>query len=139
MRRSYEYHNSKSPIDEYLERLTQMQKTPTIIVDYPPFPTVHETLNNNPTPTNKHDDHPKIMSHVNHQKQQAPETHKKVHFAEQGKGDVQAPETHKKVHFAEQGKHDVHEGKSIDVEADGFIQQKHRTFELRKWDTFKVY
>lgn len=58
---------------------------------------------------------------------------------------IQACAAHKKVHFVENEKitdvdknmkHEVHEERSVDAEADGFIKQKHKNFELAKWATF---
>ncbi|KAL8097919.1 hypothetical protein AgCh_030874 [Apium graveolens] len=47
----------------------------------------------------------------------------------------EAPQGHKKVHFIKKEKT---KEASIDAEADGFIRQKHKKFELTKWETFKA-
>lgn len=70
---------------------------------------MHEVLNNKPTNTEESNDR-----------------QKKVHFVKQDEKRTEV------------GKHVVDE-KSVDAEADGFIQQKHKGFALCKWDTFKVY
>lgn len=57
---------------------------------------------------------------------------------------IQAPAAHKRVHFVENDKitevdkkkkREVREERSVDTEADGFIKQKHKNFELAKWAT----
>ncbi|KAL8529961.1 hypothetical protein ACS0TY_007145 [Phlomoides rotata] len=136
MYRSYNYHSSSSSYysasDEDLERLDRLQRMPSMIADTPYFPNVHEVLNNHPVHVEEnYNHHKKKKSDKNNKSdkinRQSP-GHKKVHFAENEKTDV-----------SRDGKRDAHEGKSIDAEADGFIQQKHRGFELCKWDTFRVY
>lgn len=56
------------------------------------------------------------------------------------------PEVHKKVHFVEKiteidrdGKHEVIEETRIDMEADDYIQQKHKNFDKYKRGSSKVY
>lgn len=110
-------------MDDYLERITAMKRCPTMTPDYPNFPNVHEVMSHN-TPCRE-----KPVYHVNHHKHHVPQEHKKVHFFKH----IEVTE------IDDCGKpHKGHEYKSIDSEADGFIQQKHRNFELCKWDTFKV-
>ncbi|KAK4438547.1 hypothetical protein Salat_0189100 [Sesamum alatum] len=135
MRRSYDYHHgnyyvedSESSIDEYLECVTRTQRTPAVVCDYPEAPHAHKTRHNHPAYAEKHDhNHVKIF-HGNHH-HQPPELHKKVHFVKQESS----------TDVGRDGKRHVYEEKSIDVEAEGFIQQHHKNFELSKWDTFKVY
>lgn len=107
-------------MDEYLERLDRIQRMPSMMGEYPNFPNVHEILNKKPTNTEEINNRQKKVSNKNHH--QSPEVQKKVRFVEHDK---------KKT---EVGKHDVEE-KSIDAEADGFIQQRHKGFALCKWDT----
>lgn len=123
MQRNYDYHDSRSSINDYLERITRMQRMPTMISDFPQFPNVHEILDNNSKKMGKRDDQSGKISRVNHEKRQSPEVHKKVHFVE----------------VERDGKSRGGEDKTIDAEADGFIQKKHNNFELCKWDTFKEY
>lgn len=120
MHRSYEYHNSSYSMDEYLERLDRIQRMPSLIGEYPSFPNVHEVLNNKTTNKDEAKNHQKKVAKENH--------HQKNH-----------QNAEKKVHFSEQDKKPKEEEKSIDAEADGFIQKKHKGFALCKWDTFKVY
>ncbi|GER27067.1 S-adenosyl-L-methionine-dependentmethyltransferases superfamily protein [Striga asiatica] len=111
---SYYSQGPRSPMDDYLERITRMQRTPTEITDYPHFPNVHEIFINN-------------LTHADNQKSQNPKPSKKVHIVEQEKD-------------TEAGKHEkvkVIQGKTIDFQADGFIKWNHKNFALCKWDTFK--
>lgn len=109
-------------MDEYLERLDRIQRMPSMMGDYPSFPNVHEVLNDKPSNADENNYHQKKVTNKNHHQS----SEKNVHFAEPDKK------------MNEVGKHVVDE-KSVDVEADGFIKQKHKGFELCKWDTFKVY
>ncbi|KAL8457959.1 hypothetical protein ACS0TY_034900 [Phlomoides rotata] len=109
--------DSMSSIDEYLERVNRLQRMPTVNDDYSDIP-VHRS----PYPE-KHNDHNMKIFHANSY-QPAPEVHKKVHFTE------------KSVEIDRSGKHQVYDEKAIDVEADGFIQKRHRHFESSS--TFKV-
>ncbi|KAL3628897.1 hypothetical protein CASFOL_027943 [Castilleja foliolosa] len=133
MQRSYNYRDgSKSSIDEYIERVTRMQQMPSVLSDYPEVTKRHED----------HHHHPIKIISPNHddRQHQAPETHKKARDY-----------THKKVYFTEHDdniaieigtrgkKHDAYVEKSIDLEADGYITQKHKNFESCKYDTFKAY
>lgn len=133
MSRTYEYHDSnyyggdsRSSVDEYLERINRMQRTPSVIDDYSDAPHAHKFYNNNSPYAEKHDDHHVKISHVNHQ-HQAPEEHKKVHFSEH----------QRTVEIGRDGNREVYAEKTIDVEADGFIQQRHKNFDSSS--TFRAY
>ncbi|OMO53379.1 hypothetical protein COLO4_36759 [Corchorus olitorius] len=93
---------------DYHAHLSKMERNPTMIPDAPQYPVVHRAFNNK----------------YNFEEE--------VEFLEgnQGKQQQKSP---KKVHMADQVE-------SIDeaLDADGFIQQKHKAFELCKWKTFKV-
>lgn len=133
MYRSYDYHNSRSSY-RASERLDWLQRMPSMIADTPYFPNMHEVLNNRPVHIEENYDHHKKKKSDKNKKSdkknhQNPEGHKKVHFAE----------NEKKIEVSRDGKHDDHENKSIDDKADGYIEQKHKGFELCKWDTFRVY
>ncbi|KAL8057263.1 hypothetical protein ABFX02_04G173100 [Erythranthe guttata] len=80
---------------------------------------MHRIFNNSSSHAEKNDDRTGKTSRMNHEKNRAPEV------------------VHKKVHFVENEKTENSKGKTIDAEADGFITQKHKKFELCKWDTFK--
>ncbi|KAL3655405.1 hypothetical protein CASFOL_001191 [Castilleja foliolosa] len=113
---SYYNRDSITPMDEYLERITRMQRTPTLIVDYPNFPNVHEILNNS-THVEKHGDGQEKKT--KHQKK------------------VQIVEPEKKAEAVKDGKIEIFPGKTIDNRAAGFINWNHNNFALCKWDTFK--
>ncbi|KAL2253927.1 UNVERIFIED_CONTAM: hypothetical protein Sindi_0187400 [Sesamum indicum] len=115
MSNSYYKGGSNSSIDEYLERITRMLRTPTVIPDYPHFPNVHKVLNNS-SPYVEKNNH-----NMYNQKHQAPEVQNKVHFVE------------RETAIGVGG-----EVINIDVEDDGFTQDKQNGFGLCKWDTFKV-
>lgn len=129
MQRSYESQESSSyggesmaSIDEYLERVTRMQRMPSMIsADYAEIPVAHKVFDKSP--------HPEFFN-VNHHQHQVPSPsevqHKKVHFVEHDTV----------VEVGRDGKREVREERTIDVEADGFIQQKHRNFNA---STFKAY
>lgn len=124
MSRIYDYQESNyyggdsmSSIDEYIERTNRLQRLPTLNEDYSDIP-VHRSAY-----PEKHNNHHINMFQAN-KYQAAPEVHKKLHFSE------------KSVEVDRNGKHQVYEEKTIDVEADGFIQKRHRNFELSS--TFKV-
>ncbi|MCD7464773.1 hypothetical protein HAX54_053402 [Datura stramonium] len=63
-----------------------------------------------------------------HHSYPAPQAQKKAHFVEFGKT----------AEVGRNGKQEVTEEK-VDNEADSFIKRKHKSFELAKMDTFKVY
>ncbi|KAH6803269.1 hypothetical protein C2S51_034715 [Perilla frutescens var. frutescens] len=126
MHTSYGYHSSSYSMDEYLERLDRIQRMPSMMGEYPSFPNVHEVLNKQPTNSEENNHHQKKVTNKNHNQKNHQNPEKKVHFAEHDKKRTEA------------GKHVV-EDKSVDLEADGYIEQKHKGFELCKWDTFKVY
>ncbi|KAL0385138.1 UNVERIFIED_CONTAM: hypothetical protein Sradi_2908100 [Sesamum radiatum] len=115
MSNSYCKGGSNSSIDEYLERITRMLRTPTVIPDYPHFPNVHKVLNNS-SPYVEKNNH-----NMYNQKHRAAEVQNKLHFVE-----------HKTAIGV--GGEDI----NIDVEDGGFTQDKQNGFGLCKWDTFKV-
>lgn len=109
--------DSMSSIDEYIERVNRLQRMPTVDEDYANIP-VHKSA----YPA-RHGDHHLQIFHANNY-QPAPEVHKKLHYSEEI------------FEIDRNGKHEKHEEKTIDIEADGFIQQRHRDFESSS--TFKV-
>ncbi|KAL2492528.1 Uncharacterized protein Adt_28156 [Abeliophyllum distichum] len=70
----------------------------------------------------------RVEKHENHHKNVAPGMHKRVHFVEHEEN----------TEIDKNGKNEVHEEKSIDIEADGFIAAKHKSFDSCKWGTFKA-
>ncbi|KAL3512736.1 hypothetical protein ACH5RR_025453, partial [Cinchona calisaya] len=112
---------------EYVEHVTGMQRMPSVTTDVPDFPNVHSALQNNVIYEEECDDPHQQVNHHNLM-HQAPVPQKKVQFTEHEKS----------TEVVKDGKTDqVHVEKDINMEADGFIQQKHRKFELYKWATFK--
>lgn len=94
-----------SSIDEYLDRINRMHRTPTMIDNF------SEAHHNSSAYPEKHSDHRVNIFH------QAPEVvHKKVHFTQH-------------VEVDRHGSNEVYEEKTIDMEADGFIQKRHKNFE----------
>ncbi|CAN4088058.1 unnamed protein product [Withania somnifera] len=112
MRRSMQYWEPTSD-DEYLDHLKKMEKAPTMHPDIPFYPNVYTVFRNKSSYEGQE-------SSLNHQKNPATESQKKVQF-------VEAAELNKNG-----------EEKNIDAQADGYINQKHKGFELHKWRTFKV-
>ncbi|OIS96128.1 hypothetical protein A4A49_21726 [Nicotiana attenuata] len=108
MRRSVEYGWQNTSSNEYLDHIKRMERSPTMHPDLPLYPNVHSLFKNG------------IVSNGQEKKCTTPQSQKKVHFLE--------PK-------AELTKN---EEKNIDMEADGYIKQKHINFELHKWRTFKA-
>ncbi|KAH7866793.1 hypothetical protein Vadar_025087 [Vaccinium darrowii] len=133
MRRSSDYYNRQPGWDttsyDYHSHLTRMERTPTVVTDVPHYPNVHMLFNNRTKVVEYEDDN------VNHNQQQqrrrqpeppVAEAHKKVHFVEET------------IEIDDNGeKSEVHK-KSVDEEAEGFIQNRRKNFELCKWNTFKA-
>lgn len=110
MRRSVEYGWQNTPSNEYLDHIKRMERSPTMHPDLPLYPNVHSLFKNG------------SGSNGQEKKCTPPQSQKKVHFAE----------------AAELTKNEKIETKNIDMEADGYIKQKHMNFELHKWRTFKA-
>ncbi|KAH6815785.1 hypothetical protein C2S51_020605 [Perilla frutescens var. frutescens] len=115
MSRIYEYNespyyggNSISSIDEYLDRINRMHRMPTMIEESPQPQTPPRPHHNNSVHQEKH-----------HQYHEAPQLHRKVHFTEH----------EKHVEIDRHHNHEVYEERTIDMEADGFIQKRHKSFD----------
>lgn len=130
MSRMYEYHespyyggNSMSSVDEYLDRINRMHRAPTMIDNFSSeAPRTHPPHHNSSAYAEKHSDRRVKTFH------QAPEVvRKKVHFTEH----------EKHVEVERHGEREAYEEKTIDMEADGFIQKRHKNFE--SCNTFKGY
>ncbi|MCD7464772.1 hypothetical protein HAX54_053401 [Datura stramonium] len=113
--RSMQYWEPTSD-DEYLDHLKKMEKTPTMHPDIPFYPNVYTVFKNKSSYEGQE-------SNLNHQKNPATESQKKVQFAE-------SKET------AELNEKDKEN--NVDAQADGYINQKHKSFALHKWRTFKM-
>lgn len=102
--------------DDYLSHIKRMERSLSIVPGAPHYPVVHKAFNNKS---------PFEEAQGNGRKQRQP---RKVSFQDQqgqsnnGSSQVVDEETD-----------------DIEAEAEGFIQQKHRGFELCKWKTFKAY
>uniref|UniRef100_A0A2P2NN11 Uncharacterized protein n=1 Tax=Rhizophora mucronata TaxID=61149 RepID=A0A2P2NN11_RHIMU len=94
-----------------------IEKMPSVLVDVSRYPSVHRAFNN------------KAIIEEEPEKQQQQhlaKPAKKVHISE-----------HENVIIEDRnGNYEVVK-ESVDVEADGFIMQKHQGFQLCKWKTFK--
>lgn len=98
---------------DYHAHLSMLTRTPSALPDVPQYPNVHKVFNNRS---------PQEES----QKQKPNKASKKVQVTEQ-------------VQIIEQdlnGQSEVVE-ENINVEAEDFIQQKQKKFQLHKWKTFK--
>ncbi|CAN4085972.1 unnamed protein product [Withania somnifera] len=93
--------------------LKKMEKAPTMHPDIPFYPNVYTVLRNKSSYQGQ-------GSSLNLQKDHATESQKKVQFAETNKLNKNDKEI------------------NTDAQADGYINQKHKSFELHKWRTFKV-
>lgn len=101
----------------YHDHLLRIERMPSVVsTDLPRYPNIYMMLNNNNKATAHKDEEPRLIMNPSHHKNPAPLGNKKVQFVKQEKSD----------------------GGSIDAEADGFIRQKHKKFELTKWETFKA-
>ncbi|XP_015578861.1 uncharacterized protein LOC8278283 [Ricinus communis] len=108
---------------DYHVHVSTMERMPSILPDVPRYPNVHRAFNNKTI----HEDEFEVTHQESMQKQrQPPTTHgKKVHLVEQ-------------VQIIPREKNEVIFEENIDSETDGFLQRKHKTFELCKWKTFKL-
>ncbi|EOY20890.1 Uncharacterized protein TCM_012229 [Theobroma cacao] len=110
---------------DYRAHLARMERQPTMIPGASQYPTVHKAFNN------KYSSEEEVVEfkEEHHQKQRSPKSEKKVQI-------VEHVET---IEETTDGNYEVHEETTVDVEAGGYIQQKHKAFELCKWKTFKVH
>ncbi|XWS47645.1 hypothetical protein CRYUN_Cryun13aG0001900 [Craigia yunnanensis] len=128
MRRSYGYtprQNSgwDTTSQDYHAHLSRMERMPTIIPGAPQYPNVHKAFNNKYT----FEEEVEFQEEQN-RKQHSPKSQKKVQV-------VEHVET---IQETRDENCEVYEETAVDVDADGYIQQKHKGFELCKWKTFRV-
>jgi|UniRef100_A0A2N9IWG9 hypothetical protein len=116
---------------------------PNVMTDVPQYPNVYKAYNNKVTyeedcgaPHKRHDRqhrHPHFSDKV-----EVIEYEEIVEEGRNGKGrDKVEVIEYERVERNRNGNHEVYE-KKIDIEADGYIQQKHKGFELSRWGTNKV-
>ncbi|GAV65133.1 hypothetical protein CFOL_v3_08648 [Cephalotus follicularis] len=108
---------------DYNDHLLRMQRMPSVLTDdVPQYQNVHKIFNNKYTYTQEGE---RKTAHEEH-KQNPPKARKKVHVSEHV--ETIEVDNHGDCEVTEQ---------SIDMEADDYIQQRHRGFQLCKWKTFK--
>ena len=105
---------------DYHAHLSRMERSPTIILGASQYPNVHKAFNNKYTFGEEEVE----FQEENHCKQNSP-----------------SPKSPKKDQVIDHGDEScmVYEETTIDEEADGYIQQKRKGFELHKWKTFKLH
>ncbi|KAK5846517.1 hypothetical protein E1A91_A03G072600v1 [Gossypium mustelinum] len=94
---------------DYQAHLSRMERSATMIPGAPQYPNVHKAFNN------------------------------KVEFPEEDQCAERSPtaNSRKKVQVVEHA--ETVDEATLDSQADGYIQQKHKAFELCKWKTFKMH
>ncbi|XP_048136430.1 uncharacterized protein LOC125315454 isoform X1 [Rhodamnia argentea] len=112
---------------DYHEHLSRVAKMPSIHPNVPQYPNVHSAFHNKVASEEENESHHNHHQH-NHNRR-SPQFQEKVEVME-----------FKEERFEHnRGKDtDVFE-EVVDVKADDFIQQKHRRFELCKWNTFAAH
>lgn len=124
--------NWEKSIEDYLARRTRMERMQVVESAMFEYPNAHFKIKEERASEEPGNMYWNRYNHSfpsgYHHASRAPETHKKVHFVE----------CDKTTEVDRNGKYEVTEEK-VDNEADSFIQRKHKTFELAKMDTFKVY
>ncbi|KAM3319172.1 hypothetical protein P3S67_006372 [Capsicum chacoense] len=110
MRRSMQYWEPTSN-EEYLDHLKKMEKAPTMHPDIHLYPNVYSVFKNK---------YQGQEFSLNRQKTLDTDSQKKVQFTES----------------AELNKNDKE--KNDDAQADGYIDQKNKSFQIHKWRTFSV-
>lgn len=109
---NYGWRNTTS--QDYHAHVSSMERSPSVVTDFPRYPNVHKIFNNKQVLTYEDKTPPRI----NH----GPRPHKKVHFVEQNKTTQVVKDNN------ENGKNVYGGDNSIDAKADGFIKQKFETF-----------
>ncbi|CAI0385371.1 unnamed protein product [Linum tenue] len=99
---------------EYHDHISNIIKAPSVIHGAPQYPNVHKAFN--------HDHRVYFQSRL---QQAKPRPKKRVQLTDlAGRAIVE---------------YEVDVDESFDSEADGFVQQKQKNFELCKWKTFRMY
>ena len=110
-RRGSDYFNRPTSND-YHSHISRMARMPSVLTDVPQYPNVHRMFNNKLSTTQ---DDPAQMT-----------THNKVQFVETTETDRSGATTREVMYE-----------KTVDDDADGFIQQRRKNFELCKWATYR--
>lgn len=108
----YSHQGWNTTSNDYHAHLERLERSPTVIH----YPNVHRAFKNNFS-----------------REEQDEEQHKPSN--KPGKK-VQISEYVERIEEGRDGNYEVHH-ESIDVQAESFIRQKHKGFELCKWKTFK--
>ncbi|KDP31027.1 hypothetical protein JCGZ_11403 [Jatropha curcas] len=116
-------HGWETTSHDYHVHVAKIERMPSVLADVPRYPNVHRVFNNKVV----RDEEPEMIVQERVDKPTKP--NKKVQLVEQEQMIVQDNSA---------GIHEVVE-KSIDAETDGYLQQKHKAFELCKWKTFKLH
>ncbi|MGI4329209.1 hypothetical protein ACR2WG_26790, partial [Klebsiella pneumoniae] len=117
MRRGSDYFNRQQGRDttshDYHSHISRMARMPSVLTDVPQYPNVHRIFNNKLS-TTQGDDSAQVT------------THNKVQFVETTEIDKSGATTREVLYE-----------KTVDDDADGFIQQRRKNFELCKWATYR--
>ncbi|KAM1025836.1 hypothetical protein ACFX13_039582 [Malus domestica] len=119
MRRSYDYPTRHQNGNDYYSHVHRMARTPSVLTDVPHG----QVLFGNQAP-GRESYGGQYYEQRQQNQQSMPEVHKTV-------------EVTKTVTECDKKGNCVVSEETIDVEADGYIEQKHKGFELFKWSTFK--
>lgn len=137
MQGSYDYcqnhqYGWNTTSQEYADHIAKIERMPSMVNnDRPRFPSVYKAFagqahNNRVITEEKQEDHlPRLNPHKHHH---GTEPRKKVHFVEQEKR-MTENEINRKT--------EAHKEFDVNTEADGFINQNRKNFQLFKWATFK--
>ncbi|GFZ17374.1 Kynurenine 3-monooxygenase [Actinidia chinensis var. chinensis] len=124
MQRGSDYFNRQHGWDttshDYHSHISRVARMPSVLTDVPQYPNVHMIFNN------KVATKPEDVAQQKHHDPPQATTHKKVQFVETTGIDKSRTTTRETACE-----------KTIDEEADGFIQQRRKNFELCKWATYR--
>ncbi|KAL5750607.1 hypothetical protein ACOSP7_025210 [Xanthoceras sorbifolium] len=124
MQRSYDYPPRKqygwdTTSHDYHSHIAEIERMPSVLNEVPHYPNVHKVFKNKYTYGEENE-----TQQEQPQKNTSPKSRKKVQMSEH----VEIVESKSEV-----------QDKNVDVQADGFIKQKHKGFELCKWKTFRLH
>lgn len=126
MRRSYEYPSYPTKHqngNDYYSHVHRMARTPSVLTDVPHYP-LGQTLFSNQAP-GRESYGGQYYEQRQQNQQNMPEVRKTV-------------EVDERVIQCDKDGNCVVSEETIDVQADGYIEQKRKGFELFKWSTFKA-
>ncbi|ONI01775.1 hypothetical protein PRUPE_6G157600 [Prunus persica] len=116
MSRSHKYPTKHQNGSDYYSHVQRMARAPSVLTEVPHY---SQTLFNNQTSVREDNG-----EYEHQQKQHIPEAHESVEVTE------------RVTQYDKNGNYVIFE-ETVDVEADNFIEGKHKGFELCKWKTFK--